>query len=150
MNKITLFLSLTLLIFGVARAEGLFNGLSGGLAANKVWKNEGNSVMTILKNEKGVITGFYQNGMKAFSCAQKKDKYPLKGWVNANQIVFMVDWSKPINGGKNCGSLTSWTGYYNPSSAEIMTKWNIVYKSGTSNTIQQGSDNFTRACPSCL
>ncbi|MCL1126434.1 avidin/streptavidin family protein [Shewanella surugensis] len=150
MNKVMIVFSVVLLISGVARAEGPFGELSGDLPKNKVWKNEGNSLMTILSNEDGVISGFYQNGVETFSCAQKKYKYPLKGWVTTKQIVFMVDWSKPMNGGKDCGSLTAWTGYYNPSSEQILTKWNIVYESGTGNTIKQGSNNFTRACPLCL
>ena len=79
-----------------------------------VWKNQGGSLATIIVEKSGtenvgIVSGAYKNGeTKKFPCA--KGEYPIKGvyLYNTGLISFSVAWD---NGIKNCGTVTSWTGY---------------------------------------
>lgn len=90
------------------------------------------------------VTGTYLTAKASANCA-KVDR-PLKGFVNGDQIVFIVDFQE-------CESMTAWSGQALTSggSEELETQWHLTINSSDANeedngwaTTLSGSDVFTK------
>lgn len=90
----------------------LFSGRFSGQ-----WVNDRNSAVSFTEKE-GLLSGYYQT---ALGQPDKSKKFPLRGFVEGDQITFTVNF-------KGYGSLTSWTGQLtqDETGPYIRTLWNLT------------------------
>ena len=107
------------------------------LTAGTSWVNELGSVLTINSiGANGLMTGTYVTNV---GCGAGQPQ-PMTGWYYSGQtggaMTFTVNW-------QGCNSLTSWSGQYNYSNANIQTLWYLAAAAAPAwNGINAGADTF--------
>lgn len=109
------------------------------LSGHTVWTNSRGSEMYISVSSSGHVSGDYINRDGNYSC--QNTPYPISGWVEGTSISFSVRWDNQF---ENCNSVTGWTGFYDASTGNIETKWNLSVSGSTDlSQVISGTDTFS-------
>jgi hypothetical protein len=115
--------AMTRFVFALVGLLGSGAAFGQSLPVGSTWVNDGGSEFTVdAVGPDGKITGTYVNKAAGFQC--QEEPMAVIGWLDGDLVSFAVRWK---NANKDCGSITSWTGYV--AAGRLFTDWDLIYTS---------------------